>query len=231
MTEEARMKETLTVDVISDVVCPWCYIGQKRLDQAIALTPDIDVQVRWRPYQLDATIPKDGVDRRQYMMAKFGSAEKLGEIHQRVTAVGAAEGIDFHFDDIAVSPNTLDAHRVIRWAQTAGDGVQHEVVKQLFSAFFEDARNIGDPKVLADVAGKAGMDARLVETLLPTHADREEVEGEVATASRMGVTGVPCFLIESRYAVMGAQDAETLADALRKIAEAKSRGELDTAAG
>lgn len=223
------MTETLTVDVISDVVCPWCYIGQKRLDRAAALVPEIDLTIRWRPYQLDPTIPQGGVDRREYMMAKFGSAEKLKDIHGRVKGVGADEGIDFRFEDIAVSPNTLDAHRVIRWAQ--GAGVQHEVVKELFSTFFEKGADIGDAAVLAEAAGRAGMDATLVATLLPTPADRDEVRGEIETASRMGVTGVPCFLIESRYAVMGAQDAETLADALRQIAGAKARGELDGAAG
>lgn len=225
------MTETLTMDVISDVVCPWCYIGQKRLAKAMAATPEIDVTVRWRPYQLDATIPAGGVDRKQYMTAKFGSPEKLREVHERVAAAGAGDGIDFAFDAIKVSPNTLDAHRVIRWAQGAGEGVQDRLVRTLFSYFFERGRDIGDHAVLVDAAAEAGMDARLVETLLPTSADTDDVRAEIETVSRMGVSGVPCFLIENRYAVMGAQDPETLADALRQIAAAKARGELDRAAG
>lgn len=226
------MAETLTIDVVSDVVCPWCYVGQKRLEEAMALAPEIAVELRWRPYQLDPTIPPEGRDRDSYMIAKFGSAERLKEMHDRLEEVGRDAGIAFHFDDIARSPNTLDAHRLIRWAASAdGANVQNAVVSRLFELYFEEGADVGDRAVLVEAARETGMDTALVETLLAAGADREEVEAEIDTARRMGVTGVPCFLLESRYAVMGAQPPETLADAIRQVAEAKARGELHQPAG
>lgn len=222
-------KQIVTVDVVSDVVCPWCFIGQKRLDKAAAALPDLDLEVHWRPYQLDPTIPPEGKDRRQYMIDKFGSEERIRQIHERVESLGAVEGIDFAFDAIKVAPNTLDAHRVIRWAGTAGHKVQNRLVRRLFQLNFEEGVNVGDRAVLIEAAREAGMDASLVETLLPTDADVGAVQSEIATASRMGITGVPCFLLEGKYAVMGAQDAATLADAIRQVAEAKARGDLEKA--
>ena len=224
-------KPQLSVDVVSDVVCPWCFIGQKRLAQAVSMAPDIDVTVRWRPYQLDATIPPEGHDRKQYMVAKFGSEEKLKQVHARLLEAAADDGIDFALDDIAVSPNTLDAHRMIRWAGGADLALQNRVVRDLFSAFFEKGRNIGDTRVLIEVAREAGMDATVVETLLATDADKDAVREEIATAQHMGITGVPCFLLEGRYAVVGAQDAATLADAMQRVSAAKVKGELETATG
>ncbi|MER9680989.1 DsbA family protein [Mesorhizobium sp. M0184] len=221
-------ENSITVDVVSDVVCPWCFIGQKRLDKAIAAV-DIDVHIRWRPFQLDPTIPPEGKNRRDYMVAKFGSEQRIREIHARIEPLGEAEGISFAFDAIKVAPNTLDAHRLIRWAGTAGEAIQNRLVRRLFQLNFEEGANLGDHAVLIEAAREAGMDASVVETLLPTDADVEAVRSEIATASRMGISGVPCFLLEGKYAVMGAQDADTLADALRQVAAAKARGELETA--
>jgi predicted DsbA family dithiol-disulfide isomerase len=215
-------KPRITVDVVSDVVCPWCYVGQKRLERAIAAVPEIDVEVRWRPYQLDPTIPAEGKDRRQYMIDKFGSEERIAQAHQRLEVLGAAEGINFDFDAIRIAPNTLDAHRVIRWAGASDSAIQNDLVRHLFKLNFEQGQNIGDPTVLIDAARDAGMDDAVVMTLLPTDADREDVQSEIATASRMGITGVPCFLLESKYAVMGAQEVETLVDALRQVAAEKA---------
>ncbi|TPK60541.1 DsbA family protein [Mesorhizobium sp. B2-4-19] len=217
----------ITVDVVSDVVCPWCFIGQKRLDKAVAAAGDVDVRIRWRPFQLDPTIPPQGKDRREYMRAKFGSDERIREIHARIEPLGEAEGISFAFDAIKVAPNTLDAHRLIRWAGAAGEAVQNRLVRRLFQLNFEEGVNIGDHAVLVEAAREAGMDASVVATLLPTDADVEAVRTEIATASRMGISGVPCFLLEGKYAVMGAQDVDTLADAIRQVAAAKARGELD----
>ncbi|MER8442813.1 DsbA family protein [Mesorhizobium sp. M1066] len=219
----------ITVDVVSDVVCPWCFIGQKRLDKAIAAVSDVDVHVRWRPFQLDPTIPPEGKDRREYMLAKFGSDERIREIHARIEPLGEAEDISFAFEAIKVAPNTLDAHRLIRWAGAAGEAIQNRLVRRLFQLNFEEGADIGDHAVLVEAAREAGMDASVVATLLPTEADVEAVRTEIATASRMGISGVPCFLIEDKYAVMGAQDADTLADAIRQVAAAKARGELDKA--
>jgi predicted DsbA family dithiol-disulfide isomerase len=220
-------RQTLTIDVVSDVVCPWCYLGQKRLDSAIAAVPDVDVSVAWRPYQLDPTIPPQGMERKAYMRAKFGDESRLRDAHARLEALGTAEGIDYAFDAITVSPNTLDAHRVIRWAGANSPEAQNRLVRRLFKLYFEEGADIGDHTVLAEAAGEAGMDRAVVETLLASDADRDAVAQEAATASRMGVTGVPCFLFEGKYAVMGAQDTATLADAIRQIAAAKARGELE----
>jgi predicted DsbA family dithiol-disulfide isomerase len=220
---------SITVDVVSDAVCPWCFVGQKRLDKALETLTDLNVEVRWRPYQLDPTIPPEGRDRKEYMLAKFGSEEKLREIHARIEALGEAEGIEFDFGAIKVSPNTLDAHRVIRWAGSSGNGVQNRLVRKLFQLYFEKGANIGDHSVLVDAARESGMDAAVVESLLATDADREAVSTEATTATRMGITGVPCFLLEGKYAVMGAQDTATIADAIRQVAAAKARGELEQA--
>jgi predicted DsbA family dithiol-disulfide isomerase len=222
--------ETLSIDVISDVVCPWCYVGQKRLEEAMALAPEVEIDLRWRPYQLDPTIPPEGHERQSYMLAKFGDAERLRQAHARLEEMGRDAGIAFHFDDITRAPNTLDAHRLIRWAASAdGQNIQHAVVTRLFQLYFEEGADVGDRAVLVEAARETGMDVALVETLLAAGADTEEVKAEIETAQRMGVTGVPCFLIEGRYAVVGAQEAETLADAIRLVAAAKARGEMDGA--
>ena len=150
-------------------------------------------------------------------------------MHANVEPIGEAEGIDFAFDAIKVSPNTLDAHRVIRWAGTAGGDVQNRLARRLFKLYFEEGANIGDHAVLIEAARESGMDVAVVETLLPTDADVEAVRTEIATAQRMGVRGVPCFLIEGKYAVMGAQESSVIADAIRQVAAAKARGELEPA--
>jgi len=214
MAEPAK----IAIDVVSDVVCPWCFIGRQRLAKALESLPDVEAEVRWRPFQLDPTIPPEGKDRRAYMLAKFGSEERLRQIHANILPLGAAAGIDFDFEAITVSPNTLDAHRVIRWASGNGGDVQDRLVGELFSRYFERGENVGDHAVLIDAARSAGMDDAIVASLLPTDADRQEVETEVATASRMGVTGVPCFLLAGKYAVMGAQDTVTLAKAISEVA-------------
>ncbi|MCO6390439.1 disulfide bond formation protein DsbA [Aliihoeflea aestuarii] len=220
----------LSIDVVSDVVCPWCYIGLKRLDAAIAQANDVTVDVRWRPYQLDATIPAGGTDRKQYMLAKFGSEDRLAEIHARVAEAGRDAGIEFAFDAIRVSPNTLDAHRLIRWAGTEGRDVQTNLVRRLFAMYFEEGRDIGDHAVLTEAARTSGMDSAVVETLLASNADTDEVQAEIDTAAQMGVRGVPCYLVEGRYAIMGAQEPAVLADAIRQVAQARARGELGPAA-
>lgn len=213
------MTRMISIDVVSDVVCPWCYIGKKRLETALEQLPGINAEIRWRPYQLDPTIPIEGVERKGYMLAKFGSETRLKSIHDRIIPVGKAEGIAFDFEAIAVSPNTLDAHRLVRWAQNAGDGVQSRLVTELFADYFERGRNVGDHQVLLEAAAAAGMDVAIVAPLLASDADKDAVRTEIATASQMGITGVPCFLLDGKYAVMGAQDATALADAIRQVAE------------
>lgn len=212
----------IAIDVVSDVVCPWCFIGKRRLDKAVAAA-DVPVAIRWRPYQLDPTIPHGGKSRREYMAAKFGSAERIKEIQARIEAAGVSERIPFAFDRIAVSPNTLDAHRVIRWAGEAG--ISDVVVEGLFEAYFLQGRDIGNPAVLAEIAAAAGMDSDAVAARLASDEDRSAVQNEVQAAQRMGVTGVPTFILVGRYAVVGAQPSQDIAAMLRSISDHQRRDE------
>ncbi len=209
---------TLDIDVISDVVCPWCYLGKRRLARALDLMPEVVVMVRWRPFQLDPTIPPEGIDRDDYLTRKFGSLEAVADIHQRLTDQGREEGIDYRFERITRSPNTVDAHRLVRWA--APEGLQDLVVERLFAAYFTHGRDIGESDVLVAIAGESGLDEGEVAARLASDEDRGEVVGEVEDAFRMGVTGVPCFIIEHRYAVMGAHPPEMLAEAIAQAAAA-----------
>lgn len=215
---------TISVDVVSDVVCPWCYIGRRRLEKAITeLKGRVAVDVRWRPFQLDPTIPAGGSDRKAYMEMKFGGPDGAARANEPVRQAGAEEGIPFDFDAIKVSPNTLDAHRVIRWASAAGLGVQDRLVGILFRMYFTQGRNIGDAAVLLEAAREAGMDAAVVEPLLKGGADRAEVRHEIETAQKMGVTGVPCFILDGRYAIMGAQPVTALVRTIDGLATQKEK--------
>lgn len=201
----------LTIDVVSDVVCPWCYLGKKRLERALAKEP-APIEVHWRPYQLDPSIPKGGVDRRAYLTNKFGNDGRLEAAHERLKALGAEEGIAFAFDRIARAPNTLDAHRLIRWAFLTG--AQDKVVDRLFSLYFEQGRDIGDRALLIETARGCGMDVAVVERLFAEGADEDEVRAEIAQAQELGVTGVPFFIFAQRFGVPGAQSADVLAAAI-----------------
>lgn len=199
----------MQIDVVSDTVCPWCFIGKRRLDRALAMRPDVEAQVFWRPYRLDPTIPKEGVDRKAYLKAKFGDGPRNSAMGDALRSEGASEGITFAFDKIARTPNTLDSHRLIRWA--AGQGVQDDVVERLFSAYFLEGRDIGDAGVLTDVAREAGMDSALVGELLTKDADLAVVEREAGMANQMGISGVPTFIFDSRFMISGAREPEILA--------------------
>jgi predicted DsbA family dithiol-disulfide isomerase len=205
----------LTIDIVSDVVCPWCYIGKRNLEAALATSPTQDVEIRWRPYQLDATIPPEGIARRAYLERKFG--QRIDEIYTRVAEAGRQASIDFAFDRIERSPNTLDAHRLIRWSQSAGK--QNEMVERLFRAFFLEGRDVGDHGFLIEVAAEVGMDVGAVRLLLDGDADKETVREEIATAQRLGVTGVPFFIFAGQFGMPGAQPADILASAITKAGE------------
>jgi predicted DsbA family dithiol-disulfide isomerase len=213
-------REPILIDVISDVVCPWCFIGKRRLEKAVTAF-DTPLTVRWRPYQLDATIPPGGKDRKAYLEAKFGSSERIRQIHANVASVGTAEGIDFAFDRIKVSPNTLDAHRLIRWSDESGS--QDAIVEALFRAYFLDGRDIGDHAVLADIASGNGIDGQGALSRLASDEDRETVEAEVAAAHRIGVTGVPTFILGNRYGLVGAQPAGRLRERSRRSSSSGKR--------
>ena len=213
---EALGSGIVTIDVVSDVVCPWCYIGKRRLETAIERAGGT-VEIHWRPFQLDPTIPAAGLDRQAYMSGKFGDPRKVDAIHSQLAETGREFGVDFAFERITRAPNTLDAHRLIRWA--ASTNAQGAVVEALFAAYFTEGRDVSNPKVLLEIAGRCGMDETLVHRLLASGSDRGDVREEMATAVRLGVSGVPFFIFAGRYAVPGAQSADVLAAAIAKTRE------------
>ena len=206
------MASAVSIDVVSDVVCPWCYVGKRHLEQALAQRPDLEVELRWLPFQLDETIPREGMPRADYMMKKFGDLGRVAAMHERLREVGKADGVPFAFEKIKVSPNTLDAHRLLRWAAEAG--VQNEMTERLMRAFFVEGEDLSDRAVLARLAGEAGMVEAQAAEWLATDVDEDEVKREIERARRMGVQGVPFFIIDQAIGVSGAQPAETLLEAI-----------------
>ena len=202
------------IDVVSDAVCPWCFVGKRRLEAALGQTGEAGVSVRWRPYQLDPTIPAEGLDRRAYMKAKFRDDSRLAEVHDRLKSLGAEVGIQFDFDAIARAPNTLDAHRLIRWAAEAG--AQDQVVERLFSDYFEKGRDIGDVEVLVAAAEACGLDGAEVRAHLAGEDGIADVRAEIEHAQSVGVSGVPFFIFASKFAVSGAQGSDVIAKAIEQ---------------
>ena len=207
----------MQIDFISDVVCPWCFIGKRRLARAMALRPNIAFDVRFRPYQLDPGVPREGVDRAAYMIQRFGADAMLKEAHEAISMEGAKEGIEFDWAAIEKRPNTINAHRLIRWAET--QGVQDEVVERLFIAYFENGEDIGDIRVLADIADMCGMDGAQIADMLESDTDFQLVEREDKLAREMGVTGVPAMIFANKVAVTGAREPEVLAMVIDKALE------------
>jgi predicted DsbA family dithiol-disulfide isomerase len=211
----------MQIDVISDSICPWCYIGKRRLEKAIAARPDIRFDVIWRPYQLNPDTPPEGYDRRAYMQAKFGGLDQAKGVYKIVAANARDEGLEFALDKQKRIPNTLDSHRLNHWAHTAG--VQDEVVEGIFRKYFIEGEDIGAHDVLTAVARDAGMEAGVVSRLLAGDADRDLVLREEAVARRMGVSGVPCFIIDQKLVMVGAQETDMLLRAIDHAAEQASR--------
>ena len=204
----------MQIDFISDTICPWCFIGKRRLGRAMLLRPNISFDVRYRPYRLDPSVPKGGVDRAQYMAARFGVDGKLEEAHAVIAAEGLKEDITFDWAAIRRTPNTVDSHRLIRWAEA--QGVQDEVVERLFIAYFENGEDIGDIRVLADIADICGMDGAQTADLLESDTDVARVEREDQLAREMGVTGVPAMIFGNKIAVSGAREPQVLAMVIDK---------------
>jgi predicted DsbA family dithiol-disulfide isomerase len=204
----------MQIDFISDTICPWCFIAKRRLARAMAMRPGVAFDVRYRPYRLDPGVPREGVDRSLYLAAKFGGAARLNEAHALLAREGAKDDIAFAWDAILKTPNTIDSHRLIRWAHT--QGVQDEVVEKLFIAYFENGEDIGDIKVLADIADICGMDGTLVADHLESDEDVALVEREDQLAHEMGITGVPAILFANKIAVSGAREPEVLAVVIDK---------------
>ena len=220
------MTAPLTIDVVSDVVCPWCFIGKKRLEKALELRPDVPVEVRWRPYFLNDWVPREGISRDEYLTTKFGSPERYKSIAGRVAAAAAAEGLTYNVGGIARQPNTTDCHRLILWAQNAGGA--GKMKQRLMELYFTEGADLTDPEVLVKAAADCGMDADLTRELLATDRDVDRVTQEAAQAKEAGIDGVPCFILGGVLAVSGAQDPAYLADAIARAAE--EVGKRDAAA-
>lgn len=205
----------MIIDIVSDAICPWCYIGKRRLEKALLLAPQDDLKIGWRPFQLNPEMPREGMDRKDYLRAKFGDASG-GKRYDAIIESGKAEGIDFQFDRIKRTPNTILAHRLIRFA--ARSDKQDALVEALFVAYFTEGKDIGDPEILASVASSVGVDAA---QYLAGSEDDETIRQEDAFARQIGIQGVPCFIIDRQYAVSGAQPAE----AFLEIFELAKKGE------
>lgn len=216
-TYRSPYSQGMKIDIVSDTVCPWCFIGKRKLEAALAARPDLEAEVNWHPFQLHPDMPEGGADRKEFTARKFGSPERAKELYENIKVAGQDVDIPFNFSKIERSPNTLDSHRLIRWASSAG--CQDALVEILFRRFFIDGEDIGDHAVLIDAAEEAGMDKTLVAELLENGADRELVSQEDMRARQMGVSGVPFFILNDKYAVSGAQDPAAFLAAFDKIAD------------
>ena len=197
---------TTKLDIFSDPICPWCYIGKARLEAALESRPDHPFLIEWHPFMLNPSMPRAGMDRLEYMQAKFGDADGILKAYLPIQEAAEAMGLPFHLDRIRRTPSTLDAHRLIHWAGL--EGRQSAVVSALFRAYFAEGRDIGDPAVLAEVAGAAGLDAAMTTRLLATDADVQDIRERDAMIRERGLTGVPGFLIGRKYVLAGAQPPE-----------------------
>ena len=221
MTVSPAESASVHIDVISDVVCPWCFVGKRRLEMAIALVPDIAVDINWRPYFLNPWIPREGIDRQTYLETKFGSAERYGVIAERVAAAAAMDGLLYASDIITRQPNTLDCHRLILWSRSATD--PGRMKQRLMELYFSEGGDLTDPKTLIQAAIDCGMDADLVRRLLASDADVDRIESEADSAKEAGIDGVPCFVIGGSDIVTGAQSPEYLASAIERTAGRHTR--------
>jgi predicted DsbA family dithiol-disulfide isomerase len=205
------------LDIISDPICPWCYIGKTHLFKALAEVPDHPFTIEWHPFQLNPEMPATGMDRREYLETKFGG--KDGAVRAYAPVVEAAEkaGLAIHFEGITRTPNTLDAHRVIHWAGI--EGKQTAMVHALFKAYFEDGRDIADHETLADIADSVEMDAALVRKLLITDEDAKEIRDRDSHSRKMGVHSVPTFVVANQHAVPGAQAPDLWLQVINDIKE------------
>jgi predicted DsbA family dithiol-disulfide isomerase len=215
-------ESVLPIDVVSDVVCPWCFIGKRRLEKAIALKPEIAVTVRYRPYFLNPWVPRAGISRTEYLTTKFGSVERYKANTPRIVAAARQDGLVYNPDAIARQPNTLDCHRLIRWAGEHGDAARMK--QRLMDLYFTEGADLSDSEVLVQAARDCGMDGDAVRQRLAGDEDVESISAEAESAKEAGIEGVPCFILGGVFAVSGAQSPEYLADAMeRAVAERAKR--------
>jgi predicted DsbA family dithiol-disulfide isomerase len=211
------MSKPVRIDIVSDVVCPWCFIGKKRLENALAMKPDVAVELHWRPYFLNDWIPREGISREQYLTTKFGSVERYKGIAQRVAAAAQAGGLTYVMDKISRQPNTLDAHRLIRWAGEIGKAAQMK--QTLMDFYFTQGADLTDRDTLVRAASAVGLNADETRAALASDKDVAEVEREAEAAKESGIQGVPMFIFDGRFAVSGAQAPETLAEAIERASQ------------
>jgi predicted DsbA family dithiol-disulfide isomerase len=207
----------LLIDMVSDVVCPWCLIGKRRLEKAIALRPQLAVEVRFQPYFLNPWVPREGMTREQYLTRKFGSPERYRAMAQRVTAAAAEEGLLYAPEKITRQPNTLDCHRLILWAGETGEAACMK--QRLMDLYFAEGADLSNRDVLAAAAGECGLDPVVVRARLASEEDVKRVEEQAASASAAGISGVPCFIIGGVIAVEGAQSPQQIAHAMDRAAQ------------
>jgi len=198
----------MQVEVVHDLVCPWCYLGFKRLLRTLAARPDILAELIWRPFLLNPDMPRAGMTRADYVARKFGGEERAKRLYASIADIGIAEGIPFRFERIRRTPSSIDAHRLVRWADAHGRGTQ--MVDALFAAHFCDGRDIGDWQVLISIAGACGLDAMAAHAFLHSDAEVDAIHAENLRAHRLGINGVPCFVIAGRHAIAGAQEPEVM---------------------
>lgn len=217
----AREQEPMRIDIIYDVVCPWCYIGKRRLEQALGRCPEVRVKLRWRPFLLNPEMPTDGIDRNAYLAKKFGSESRVRRIYGAIQEAGQTVEIDFKFDDIRQTPNTVNAHRLVLFADRLGRA--GDIVEALFLEYFVYGRDIGDTEVLATLGRNLGLDAGELRAYLGGDDDVALIHEENARAHRLGINGVPSFVFNDRMVISGAQEPKVLArvlDAAREIGDA-----------
>jgi predicted DsbA family dithiol-disulfide isomerase len=205
----------LQIDIVSDVVCPWCYIGKRRIENALALVPDVPVEVHWRPFFLNPWVPREGISREEYLTAKFGSVEAYKGIAGRVIEAAGEEGLIYRPDLVKRQPNTIDCHRLIHWAEARGRSA--EMKQRLMELYFRDGGDLTDTDVLVQAAADCGLDADEVRARLATDEDVALISARAKEASDKGISGVPTFVFARKYAVSGAQPADLLARAIRQV--------------
>ena len=206
----------IKLDILSDPICPWCYIGKANLDRALAKHPDHPFEIEWHPFQLNPDMPKEGMDRRAYLEAKFGGKDGAVSVYSRIAEAAQTAGLNVDFSAIQTTPNTINAHRLIHWAGL--EGRQTAVVSRLFKAYFEEGRDIGDRDVLLEIADGVGLDRSMIARLLDSDADAKDIQARDAHARDRGVTGVPTFVVGNRHVVPGAQPPELWSQVINELA-------------
>lgn len=209
-------RDPLIIDIVSDVVCPWCFIGKKRIETAVKLVPEIPVELRYHPYFLNDWIPREGISREDYLTRKFGGVDRYKSIAQRVAAAAAEEGLVYAIDKVNRQPNTLDCHRLIHWARPSGRSAQMK--QRLMELYFTEGGDLSDKAVLAQAAADIGLDRADIAQLLDSNADIDAVTQEAEAAKNAGIEGVPTFIFGNLLATSGAQPADYLAQAITRAA-------------